>query len=201
MLHSTGQSVKKLNFQISITPWLKFSHQEYPVATGNCFKYYLSPLLAHIISSPIWLSLISRLWNGYISLFYAQARLLFLHREEQNHSLIFVLPACLRISFQTQGVVIEFSHSLSKLLWWQICVQHPSLTPLAQHLTRNITRELSLWPGSNCWTPQLHQGYCFQTFCSKLECIRLEKLCLKARLSFTLDKFLEIKLFVHKSTT
>lgn len=43
---------------------------------------------------------------------YAQARLLFLHRQEQNNSLIFVLPACLRISFQTQGVVIEFSHLL-----------------------------------------------------------------------------------------
>lgn len=36
----------------------------------------------------------------------------FLHRQEQNHSLIFVLPACLRISFQTQGVVIEFSRLL-----------------------------------------------------------------------------------------
>lgn len=94
------------------TPWLKFSHQEYPVAIGNCFKDYLSPLLAHIISSAIWLSLISSLWNCYIFLFYAQARLLFLHRQEQNHSLIFVLPACLRISFQTQGVVIEFSHLL-----------------------------------------------------------------------------------------
>lgn len=102
-------------------------------------------------------------------------------KQEQNHSLIFVLPACLRISFQTQGVEIEFSHLLTRLLWWQICVQQPSLSPLAQHLTRNIPWELSLWPGSPCWTPQFHQGHFFQTFCSKLERIRLKKLCCKSR--------------------